>query len=119
MKRKKIKNKKEAGNKKKTRLFQNFGIGEEKDHFIENLTMLLASGMSILSALDAIKKEVRSKSMKLIIDEMKEGIDSGLSLSKVLKKTQLLLALCLFFFDQLSESTQNIQKTLEQEKKDI
>lgn len=81
---------KEKQKKKKTSIFANIGISEEKDYFIENLGMLLASGMDILLALDGIKKEMRSKRMKAVIDDLKEDIDAGSTLSKALDKTGLL-----------------------------
>ena len=38
--------------------FSRLGTGKERDYFIENLTMMLAAGMDIYYALEAIKKEI-------------------------------------------------------------
>jgi len=70
----------------------NFGLGQERDLFIENLAMLLASGMNIMAALEAVKEEMRSKRMRQIIDELKIDIDAGSPISKALTKTRLLPA---------------------------
>ncbi|EKD43856.1 MAG: hypothetical protein ACD_72C00096G0001 [uncultured bacterium] len=69
-----------------------FGLGEEKEYFIENLSVLLASGMDIIDALESIKSEVRSKVLKTIIDDLKEDIQSGVSLWLALENTKLLPA---------------------------
>lgn len=74
---------------KKIKLFTNFGLGEEKNYFIENLSMLLASGMNILVALEGIEGELRSKKMKSVIFNLKEDIESGSSLWRALDKTRL------------------------------
>jgi len=65
-------------------------IGEERDYFIENLAVLLASGMDILSALRALKTEMRTRQMKKIIDSMIEDIDVGSYIWRALKKTNLM-----------------------------
>ncbi len=54
------------------------GFGDEKDYFIENLSLLLASGMSILSALDSIGESVKSKKMKKVTKFITESINDGL-----------------------------------------
>lgn len=66
-----------------------FGAGSEKEYFIENLAMLLAAGIHILTAFEAIKSETRSGRMKKIIDEMKEDVNAGSSLWRALEKSRL------------------------------
>lgn len=66
-----------------------FGLSKERDHFVENLSLLISSGMSIVSALDAIIQESRSGRMKSILAAMREDIESGLSLCKTLEKSRL------------------------------
>jgi len=68
-------------------LFLSLGASQEKESFIENLAMLLASGMNVLSALDGIKSEMHSSRMKKMIDNLASEIDSGVSLSKALTET--------------------------------
>src|SRR3989338_10336732 len=69
-----------------------FFVSEERDFFIENLGMLLGSGMPILSAIDAIKTEMRSRSMRRVIDSVAEEIDEGSSLWRALEYTHLVPA---------------------------
>ena len=79
-----------AKKKKKSILSFSFGFGEEKEYFIENLAMLLSSGMDIIESLEAIKSEVRSTKLINIIDQLIEDISSGFSLSSGLAKTGIL-----------------------------
>ena len=70
--------------------FSTFGLGKEKEYFIDNLTMLLTSGMDILLALEAIKSELRSKQMKRVVDSLKSDINEGSPIWRALKKTNFL-----------------------------
>jgi type IV pilus assembly protein PilC len=62
---------------------------EEKEYFVENLAMLLSSGMGVLLTLDSIKEEVRSKKLKRVIDTIKDDIADGSSLWSALEKTNI------------------------------
>lgn len=66
-----------------------FGLAKERDYFVENLSLLISSGMSIVNALDAIAEESKSGRMKHILAAMREDIESGLSLWKTLEKSRL------------------------------
>lgn len=66
-----------------------FGLTEEKDYLMESLSMLLISGMDILSSLEAIKSGIRSRKLKEIITNLKNDIDVGHSLSQALINTKL------------------------------
>ena len=66
-----------------------FFVDEEKEYFIENLHMLLASGMTILLALEAIKSEMRSKYFRRIIGQAQDDIESGAAVWKALNNTRL------------------------------
>lgn len=67
----------------------NFGLAEEKDYLMENLSMLLLSGMDILSSLEAIKSGIRSRKLKNIVLNLKNDIDLGYSLSQALVNAKL------------------------------
>ncbi len=84
------KDKKEPEKKKKERQVSTFGLGEERDFFIENLSMLLSSGMSLISALDTVKDETRNKTMQKIITGIKEDTDAGYPLWKAIERSKLL-----------------------------
>lgn len=81
----KIKNK----NKRKRSFLLNFGLSKEWDDFIEDLLMLISAGMGIITALDVMKVEMRSKRMKKIVENMQEDIGEGLCFWRVLDKTGL------------------------------
>lgn len=87
---KNLDNKKDQPKKKQSILAFSFGFNEEKEYFIENLAMLLASGMDIIESLEAIKSEVKSTKLINIIDGLVEDISSGFSLSSALAKTEIL-----------------------------
>lgn len=91
MKKDKIVDNKAITPKKKSSILSfSFGFAEESQYFVENLAMLLASGMDIIEALEAIKAEVKSTQLINIIDELIENINSGFSLWESLEKTKLL-----------------------------
>lgn len=81
--------KRQIEKKKRKVPFQNIGISKEKDFFVENLSLLMESGMSIVPALESIKEGVRSKRMKTILTELQEDIDSGSPLWKALESPDI------------------------------
>lgn len=95
-----------------SKLFSNFGLGEEKEYFVENLSLILSSGMGMIEALDALQKEMKSKRMKQIVSEIKEDIEAGGQLWQAIQKTEL-------FSDQvislvrLGESSGQLVKNLQ------
>lgn len=64
-----------------------FGLSKERDQFIENLSMLVLSGMSIIGALSSIIKQTKSPGMKAILERMLLEIESGSPVWKALDKT--------------------------------
>ncbi len=68
---------------------KNFGLGKERDYFLENLSALLASGMPIMDAIFAVRTEIKSKRLQEIIDAMSDDIQDGLSLSQALENTSM------------------------------
>lgn len=65
----------------------NLFLGQEKDFFIEQLAILLASGMPVVEALSAIKMEIRSKQLKDITERIAQDIEAGSAVSKALSET--------------------------------
>jgi type IV pilus assembly protein PilC len=65
-------------------------MNKDKEFFIENLAMLIDSGIDILNALKSLEREVRSKSMKKTIATIIVDIDAGLTLSQAMDKTRML-----------------------------
>ncbi|MBN2854459.1 type II secretion system F family protein [Patescibacteria group bacterium] len=78
---------------KKTKIptlnFLDFGVKKEKEIFIENLTMLLSSGLSPALAIDSIQAEIKSKKLKIIIAQIGIDIDDGFPLWKSLENSKL------------------------------
>lgn len=65
------------------------GLGKERDYVVENLSMLVAAGMPIVSALDATEREVDSRRMKKILALIRDDIASGVPVWKALLETRL------------------------------
>lgn len=68
----------------------NFGLGEEKEYFVENFYLLLSSGMGMVEALKAIQAELKSRRMKRLLQNMIDDIEAGSSLGATISKTSLL-----------------------------
>lgn len=75
--------------RRKMGLLSKIGLTEDKKYFVENLSMLLASGMSILAALKAIRVELKSPQMKKMVRGVEEDINNGATLSRALNSTSL------------------------------
>lgn len=58
----------------------NFGLGKEKLTFIENLAILLNSGLSVIDALKTIEMELRIKPMKKLVATIIDEVESGIPL---------------------------------------
>lgn len=69
---------------RKSFLGPNFGIAKEKEAFIENLTMLLSSGLNTSATLRSIEEEIKSKRLKKIVSKINSDIEEGFPLWKAL-----------------------------------
>ncbi len=56
------------------------GFGSEREYFIENLSLLIASGMGISSALSSISASVKTWKMKKITKFIEEAVNTGMPL---------------------------------------
>jgi len=75
--------------KKSTTALSRIGIGQERDFLVENLSVLMGSGMTIISALDAIRGEMKTKVMKTTIDTLRREVDEGMPIWKSMDNTGL------------------------------
>ncbi len=66
-----------------------FGIKKEKEAFIENLTLLLSSGLNASSTIRSIEEEIKSKRLKKIIHVIGEDIENGFPLWRALSRTDI------------------------------
>ncbi len=83
------KKKKEKKDKVPRLNFFDFGVNKEKGVFIENLTLLLSSGLNPSSGINSIKEEVKNPKLKKIIAGISVDIDDGYPLWKSLKNSKL------------------------------
>lgn len=65
------------------------GFGNEKDFFIENLSLLIASGMGISASISAMADSVKTWKMKKVVKYVGESVDAGLPLWQAFKETKL------------------------------
>lgn len=70
--------------------FLSFGLAKEKEYFIENLSLMMTSGISIVAALRSIQNEIKSQRLKKILAQAESDIEAGFSLGETLEKTRLL-----------------------------
>ncbi len=97
--------------RKKRGRFFSLWLGNEKDYFVENLAMLLTSGMDILSSIKAVKSEIHSHRVREIIDNLEEEIESGSSLWRALENTKI-IPLHIIFLIKLGEETGRLSENL-------
>jgi type IV pilus assembly protein PilC len=69
--------------------YVSIGFGNEKDFFIENLALLISSGMGISSALEAMLSTLKSWKMKRIVKYVEESVSAGLPLWEAFEETKL------------------------------
>ncbi|TSC55427.1 MAG: Type IV pilus assembly protein tapC [Parcubacteria group bacterium Gr01-1014_18] len=98
-----------------------FNGGKEKEYFIENLIMLLNAGMDIISALDVMGGEIKSRTMKEVIRSVKESIMAGEPMDRALEKTHLFKPHVIELIklgEQSGNLFQNLEVIVVQQKKD-
>lgn len=69
-----------------------FGVRKEKEYLVENLAMLLQSGIPVVAALEAIKQSLKSKQVTAIVFQMQQDINSGSLIWEAFQKARLLPA---------------------------
>lgn len=78
-----------APQKRKHSLMKKFGVSKERDYIIENLSSLIASGVSVSEAFSSIQKEIRSKSLRAILDEIILSIQKGVPIWRAMTESGL------------------------------
>ena len=71
------------------RVVTRIGMRADIDYFIENLAMMVVSGLGISSALESIKTEVRSRRMKRALTQLIADVEDGVPLAIGLEKLNL------------------------------
>lgn len=67
-------------------------MDNEKDYFLDDLSMMIASGTDVALALGSIQTEIHSSGLKKVISRMKEEVEGGETLWQALKNSNLLPA---------------------------
>jgi len=99
----------------------NIGLGEQKAYFIENLAMLIGYGQNIITSLEAIKLELKSRRMVKMVDSLISDIGAGQPLSAALAKTNF-FAKKIITLIRIGETTgklkDNLKVVVRQQQKD-
>lgn len=112
---------KKTHKKGKFNIFSNIGIGEEKNYFIENLAMLVNSGIGITEALGIVGNGLRSRKMKNVIWDAKNEVEQGASLWQALNNTKFFSASIVSLIkigEQSGQLGQNLSAIALQQQKD-
>lgn len=94
---------------------------EEKDYFLENLGIMIASGIDLSSAITSIKQETKSKKMFKILGTIEAEIDSGSPFWMALEKSKLLPShvIALIKLGELSGNlTENLKLVVTEQQKE-
>ncbi len=97
------------------------GMGKERDYLVENLSMLVAGGMTVLSAIDAITVDMRSRSMKKILIMLRDDIEGGSPLWKAFEKSRIFRDHTISLIrlgEETGKLSENLKLVASQEEKD-
>lgn len=97
-----------------------FGVGKDKEYFLDNLTMLLSSGLNLLMALEIVKVGLKTNKMKECIAKMKAEIEAGSAFWRALGKTGLFKdreITLIKIGEESGKMTDNLKMVVEQEEK--
>ncbi|RJO59196.1 type II secretion system F family protein [Candidatus Parcubacteria bacterium] len=95
----------------KTYLFSFGFFNKDREYVLENLALLLSSGMDVLAAFQAIKQDVRSAKMQQLISQVETKISAGSSLWRALEETKLLPGYMLSLL-KIGEASGRLSKNL-------
>jgi type IV pilus assembly protein PilC len=96
-------------------------MNREKDYLLENLSMLIASGMDVLTALESIKQDVKSKKVIKIIDQISNSIRSGSTFWLALQQAKLFPDYVISFIkigEETGKLPDNLKIVIEQQQKE-
>ena len=97
------------------------GLGGDREFFMENLSILLSSGMGVFEAIASLREEFHSKRMRRLIDWMLEELRSGTPLWRILSSTQFFKTPAIGMIRIGEESgrlTENLRMVAERERRD-
>lgn len=97
------------------------GMGRDKNEFIENLAILLNSGLTVIDALKAILLEVRKKAMKKIVMRVIDDVENGTALWRAMDNQQFFSPYALALIrigEEAGSLSSNMDRLAEQQDKD-
>lgn len=100
---------------------QHFGLGRERNRFVENLATLLNAGLTITECLKTIELEVRAKPMKKIIQNIQTEVESGSALWRAMDKQNFFSPYTLALIrigEEAGSLARNMEYLAEQQEKD-
>ena len=106
--------------KKSLSLDISIGSGKEKINIIENLALLIASGMGIDEAIGALKRETKSGYLRKKLERVEVMLENGLSLWRALKRTELFpehVVALIRIGERTGKLSDNLKIAAEQERK--
>lgn len=103
---------KKSGMQKFMDALNGFGLGKEKIHFVENLAILLNSGLSVVDALKTIEMELRVKPMKKIVRTVIEEVESGIALWRAMENQNFFSPYALSLI-RIGEEAGSLSKNME------
>lgn len=89
-----------------------FGLGKEKAYFVENLAILLNSGLTVVDALKTIELELRVKPMKKIVRQIIEEVESGIALWRAMENQNFFSPYALSLI-RIGEEAGSLSKNME------
>lgn len=102
-------------------MFLRMGTGRDRSSFLESMSLLAASGMTISEALAGVEADMRSGAMRRIVKGMGEDIDAGFPLSRALERSGMFSQHTISLVRVGEESgrlSENLRMISEQEKKE-
>jgi type IV pilus assembly protein PilC len=88
------------------------GLGKERNHFIENLAILLNSGLSVIDALKTIQLELRIKPMKKMVQKVIDDVESGIALWRAMDNRSFFTPYALSLI-RIGEESGSLSKNME------
>lgn len=97
------------------------GLSTDVDYFVENLAVLVASGIGIVASLTSIRAEIRSYRMKKAITALIEDVDSGVPFASALESLEIFPAHAISLIrvgEASGKLSQNLKVIAQQQEKD-
>ncbi len=68
---------------------KNFGYAKNRELLIENLSLLMSSGMDMSHALDAVAGELKSKRAQALVEVLRQEVEAGSPFWRALEKVEI------------------------------